>query len=104
MRRRTFMAVLAGAITVATGRDAGAQQTPRVWRIGILDTAPRELNGPQRRAEQRNAETLRRVLEGCTIRQLPRCSRRQETDARNAWIDFLQDLEILFQNLRPCID
>ena len=46
MRRREFMAVLAGATTVATRRDAGAQQTPRVWRIGMLDTAPRQLNGP----------------------------------------------------------
>jgi putative ABC transport system substrate-binding protein len=46
MRRRDFMAVLAGATTVATRRDAGAQQTPRVWRIGMLDTAPRQLNGP----------------------------------------------------------
>jgi putative tryptophan/tyrosine transport system substrate-binding protein len=40
------MAVLAGATTVATRHDAGAQQTPRVWRMGILDTAPRQLNGP----------------------------------------------------------
>lgn len=46
MRRRDFMAVLAGATTVGARRDAGAQQTRRVWRIGILDTAPRQLNRP----------------------------------------------------------
>src|SRR5688572_258986 len=46
MRRREFISLLAGAATVGRPHAAVAQQTPRTWRIGILDTAPRELNGP----------------------------------------------------------
>lgn len=45
MRRREFIAALAGAAAVGMRSDAGAQQASRIWRIGILDTAPRQLNG-----------------------------------------------------------
>src|SRR5215207_194394 len=78
MRRRNFMAVLAGATTVATRRDAGAQQTPRVWRIGILDTAPRQLNGPNLEAFYKRLQELGYVegenlkVEKCQWRELQR--------------------------------
>jgi putative ABC transport system substrate-binding protein len=58
MRRRAFIAVLAGVTAVGKCRDAGAQQTPRVWRIGILDTAPRHLNGPNLEAFYKRLQEL----------------------------------------------
>lgn len=58
MRRREFMAVLAGAATVGTRGDAGAQRTPRIWRIGILDTTPRQLNGPNLEAFYKRLQEL----------------------------------------------
>jgi putative tryptophan/tyrosine transport system substrate-binding protein len=58
MRRRDFMAVLAGATTVGTRRNAVAQQTTRVWRIVMLDTAPRHLNGPNLEAFYKRLQEL----------------------------------------------
>lgn len=46
MRRREFIAALAGAAAAGMRSDVGAQEAPRIWRIGILDTVPRQLNGP----------------------------------------------------------
>ncbi|SFI57647.1 hypothetical protein SAMN05216525_110177, partial [Bradyrhizobium sp. Gha] len=43
MRRRDFMTLVAGAAT-AWPLAARAQQVGKIWRIGMLDTASRELN------------------------------------------------------------
>lgn len=58
MRRRDFIAALAWATAVGTRRDAGARQTPRVWRIGMLDTAPARLNGPNLEAFHKRLQEL----------------------------------------------
>jgi hypothetical protein len=43
MERRTFMAMIAGGL-FAVPLVAEAQPAGKVWRIGMLDTTPAELN------------------------------------------------------------
>lgn len=43
MERRTFMAMIAGSL-FAVPLVAEAQPAGKVWRIGMLDTTPAELN------------------------------------------------------------
>jgi ABC-type uncharacterized transport system substrate-binding protein len=54
MRRREFITFLGGT-AVAWPFDALAQQTSKVWRVGMLDTTPATLNAP-------NVDAFRRGL------------------------------------------
>lgn len=67
MRRRAFIAVLVALSVVRTRRDARAQQLPRVWHIGILDTAPHHLNGPNLEAFHKRLQELGYV-EGANLK------------------------------------
>ena len=57
MRRRDFIRAVAGS-AVAWPMGAAAQQTSKVWRVGMLETTSRTLNAPNVNAFRRGLQEL----------------------------------------------
>jgi len=61
LTRREFVAALGGAAGAAWPVVARGQQTGKPWRIGLLETIPPELNGPNLGALRRGLHDLRYI-------------------------------------------